>query len=71
MLDGPGLSICFHVREIARAKTNHIHLDIAGGHRDAEVARVIALGARVRDENDGYTVMLDPEGNAFCVVDPR
>ena len=30
-----------------------------------------ALGAGVRDEHDTFTVMLDPEGNEFCVLDPR
>ena len=37
---------------------------------DAEVARLRGLGATVRDERDGYTVMQDPEGNEFCVRDP-
>jgi hypothetical protein len=27
-----------------------------------------ALSARVRDEHDTHTVMLDPEGNPFCVI---
>ena len=70
LLDGPGPSICFHIRDMPRATTNHIHLDIVGGPRTGEVARLIALGAQVRDEHDSHTVMLDPEGNAFCVVDP-
>lgn len=70
LLDGPGPSLCFHIRKVARQTTNHIHLDIIGGPRPDEVARLEALGARVRDEHEGYTVMLDPEGNAFCVVDP-
>jgi hypothetical protein len=33
----------------------------------ADVGRLEALGARVRERRDGYTIMLDPEGNAFCV----
>ena len=70
LLDGPGPSICFHIREVPRAQTNHMHLDIVGGPRMAEVARLIALGARVRDEEGKHTVMLDPEGNVFCVIDP-
>ena len=70
LLDGAGPSICFHVRDMPRATTNHIHLDIVGGPRAGEVARLVALGASVRDEHESYTVMLDPEGNAFCVVDP-
>jgi hypothetical protein len=35
------------------------------------VARLEALGARVRDVHADFTVMLDPEGNEFCVQEPR
>ena len=69
MLDGPGPSICFHIRSVPREVTNHVHLDISGP-RDEEVPRLLALGATVREEQEGRTVMLDPEGNVFCVVDP-
>ncbi|MFZ3006477.1 MAG: VOC family protein [Phenylobacterium sp.] len=34
-----------------------------------EVARIVALGGSVRDTHDDHTVMLDPEGTAFCVQD--
>ena len=42
----------------------------SAGPRDAEVARLVALGASVRDEHATYSVLLDPEGNEFCVRDP-
>ena len=32
-----------------------------------EVARLKSLGATVLDEGEDLTVMLDPEGNEFCV----
>jgi hypothetical protein len=32
-----------------------------------EVARLEALGATVMRRGDAITVMLDPEGNEFCV----
>ncbi|SDM43688.1 hypothetical protein SAMN04488074_121102 [Lentzea albidocapillata subsp. violacea] len=48
---------------------NRVHLDIRPG-LDA-VARLVSLGAtRVREHNDQtghWVVMLDPEGNEFCV----
>jgi hypothetical protein len=51
---------------------NRIHLDVMTPDPDAEVARLVELGAtRVRDmEEYGYewTVMTDPEGNEFCVA---
>ena len=51
---------------------NRIHLDVAASDPEAEVARLVELGAtRVRDTDEfGYrwTVMADPEGNEFCVA---
>jgi hypothetical protein len=47
-----------------------VHLDLETPSRPTEVARLVALGARVRDHHDGFSVLLDPEGNEFCVVGP-
>jgi predicted enzyme related to lactoylglutathione lyase len=56
----------------AKAAKNRLHLDVTASNVDAEVARVVDLGAtRVADmEEYGYTwtVMMDPEGNEFCVA---
>lgn len=72
MVDGPGPMLCFQRRDPAPAPGRApLHLDIVGGPRPAEVARLQALGATVRDVHADYTVMLDPEGRAFCVQDPR
>ena len=52
---------------------HQMHVDIycPEAQRDAECARVLALGARhVRDSDepdDRYVVFTDPEGNEFCV----
>ncbi|MEU9790034.1 VOC family protein [Streptomyces sparsogenes] len=53
---------------------NRLHLDIQppSGTRDAEVERLLSLGARVVDDRRtedglGWVVMTDPEGNEFCV----
>jgi glyoxalase superfamily protein len=70
MVDGPGPSLCFQKRAPLRTGHNPIHLDLVGGDRRSEVARLIELGASVRDEFEAFTVMLDPEGNQFCVQDP-
>ena len=68
MVDGPGPTLCFHEIERGRAQ-GRIHLDVAVSDRDAEKARALGLGASVVREADGYTVMADPEGNHFCLVD--
>jgi hypothetical protein len=70
MVDGPGPHLCFQKMSRAGAARGRVHIDIVGAEREAEVARLVALGARIRDEHETYTVMLDPEGNAFCVQVP-
>ena len=52
---------------------NRVHLDLAAdGPLEPEVERLEGLGAHVRNwaEEDGriWCVMIDPEGNEFCVV---
>jgi hypothetical protein len=56
-----------------KAAKNRVHLDLgADGALEDEVQRLEELGAHVRNwaEDGGSTwcVMLDPEGNEFCVV---
>lgn len=47
---------------------NRVHFDLrAPGDRDAEVARLVRLGATVRHAGPELTVLADPEGNEFCV----
>lgn len=69
-VDGPGPTLW--LQQVAEKKTarNRVHLDLRCEDRPREVARLCALGARVRDEHDGFTVLLDPEGNEFCVLGP-
>ncbi|HKC50934.1 MAG TPA: VOC family protein [Myxococcota bacterium] len=69
LVDGPGPSLCF--QQVAAPKTakNRVHLDVTAADRRCEVERLSALGASVTRETEGYTVMRDPEGNEFCVVE--
>jgi hypothetical protein len=68
MVDGPGPTLCFHEIERGRVQ-GRIHLDVRVRDRPAERTRLIGLGASMLREADGYTVMADPEGNHFCLVD--
>jgi predicted enzyme related to lactoylglutathione lyase len=45
-----------------------LHLDIESDDVAAEVARVVALGARVLEARKEYTILTDPAGLVFCVV---
>lgn len=50
---------------------NRLHLDFRPSDRDAEVARLLGLGATLADIGQGeqpWVVMADPEGNEFCVL---
>ncbi len=56
---------------------NRIHLDLAtqsAGHQQELVGRLRDLGAVPADVGQGdvpWVVLADPEGNEFCVLDPR
>jgi len=63
--------------QVLDAKTvkNRAHLDLepSDRSRDEEVARVVALGAVLADDQrrpdgTGWVVLTDPEGNEFCVL---
>ena len=70
-VDGPGPTLFFQVTTQAKQSRNRVHLDVRSADRSREVARLEALGARIRDEHENHTVMLDPENNEFCVREPR
>jgi hypothetical protein len=69
-VDGPGPTLFFQVTREPKTSRNRVHLDVKHVDRRAEVGRLEGLGAAVQDERDDHTVMLDPEGNEFCVRDP-
>ena len=50
---------------------NRIHLDlIPPGDQQAELARLVALGARLLDDQPpgvSWLILADPEGNEFCL----
>lgn len=71
MVDGPGPGLCFQRVDERHYGNNRIHLDIWVQTREVEVVRLCALGASVLREEITYTVLLDPEGNQFCVVAER
>lgn len=50
---------------------NRLHLDFRPDDQAAEVARLLALGARHAGrayEGFSWVTLLDPEGNEFCVL---
>jgi predicted enzyme related to lactoylglutathione lyase len=69
--DGVVADLLFVKVDDAKAGKNRVHLDLRPDDRDAEVARVEALGARRVDIGQGersWVVLADPEGNEFCIL---
>jgi predicted enzyme related to lactoylglutathione lyase len=57
-----------------KAVKNRLHFDLGPKDQDAEVARIVELGATRADIGQGdvsWVVLADPEGNEFCVLRPR
>ncbi|MFD2768222.1 VOC family protein [Micromonospora eburnea] len=53
---------------------NRLHLDLRPDDQEAEVERLVDMGARHVDVGQGevgWTVLADPEGNEFCVLRGR
>ena len=69
-VDGPGPTLFFQETSTPKSSKNRLHFDLVGGARAEEVQRLCALGATVREEREGFSVLQDPEGNEFCVQDP-
>jgi Glyoxalase-like domain len=66
--DGAGPRLFFQLVPEPKTVKNRVHLDLLADDRDAEVRRLIDLGARVLAEHDSFLVLADPEGNEFCVA---
>jgi predicted enzyme related to lactoylglutathione lyase len=71
------VGICFMPVTDAKTVKNRVHLDLttSAADRDAEIERLLTLGARRVDigqtGQESWTVLADPEGNEFCVVRPK
>jgi hypothetical protein len=74
------VAVCVDVVTVPDARAtvkNRVHLDLAttsADHQADLVARLRAGGATPVDIGQGdvpWTVLADPEGNEFCVLDPR
>lgn len=53
---------------------NRLHLDFRPVHREAEVERLLGLGATRAEVGQGeqtWVVLADPEGNEFCILRAR
>jgi hypothetical protein len=70
---GEGPRLLFQRRPKSPTTDIPIHLDLHAEDREAEIDRLVGLGATVVETRtsdtfgETWTVMRDPEGNGFCV----
>ncbi|MFF4581571.1 VOC family protein [Streptomyces sp. NPDC001389] len=75
--DPSAVCIDLIARPEPKISKNRVHIDLAttsAAHQAELVARLKDLGATLADVGQGdvpWTVMADPEGNEFCVLEPR
>jgi catechol 2,3-dioxygenase-like lactoylglutathione lyase family enzyme len=71
VLGGEHVNISLQVSRTPVTARDQMHLDLYTAQKAQEVERLITLGAAwVRssgDPDDDYDVLVDPEGNEFCV----
>ena len=57
---------------VEHSAKNRVHFDFHAADREAEIARLVGLGATRHDTHHEFgvewTVLTDPEGNEFCVA---
>jgi catechol 2,3-dioxygenase-like lactoylglutathione lyase family enzyme len=72
--DGRGPNVSLDRVRSAVHLPPRIHLDLYADDQEAEVERLVRLGAsrvewKRRPANADYVILEDPEGNRFCVID--
>ena len=69
---GAGVNWIFIAVPDEKVVKNRIHLDFRPDDQQAEVDRVLTLGARRVDVgqrgDESWVVLADPEGNEFCIL---
>ena len=68
---GVGPNVSVQETDELKFGKNRMHLDLYATDQDAEVERLVKLGATIRRparEGQDFVVLADPEGKLFCVV---
>lgn len=70
-----GPALVFALEPTAKTTKNRLHVELDPDDREAEVERLVNMGARRVDvgQDEGATgvVFADPEGNEFCLLQAR
>lgn len=67
---GAGPRLWFQTVPEPKATKNRVHLDLSCGDFDSELERLRRLGAVMAGDqpNESLVVLVDPEGNEFCLL---
>lgn len=68
---GAGPNVSVQETDELKFGKNRMHLDLYATDQEAEVERLVKLGATIRrpaQEGQDFVVLADPEGKLFCVV---
>jgi catechol 2,3-dioxygenase-like lactoylglutathione lyase family enzyme len=72
---GIGVNVSIGQVEELRPNNNNLHFDLYSDDPEAEIERLVALGARrherMPEPGEDFVVLRDPEDNLFCVIDTR
>jgi hypothetical protein len=70
--DGRHVNVSLQLVPEPRIGKNRLHLDLYTDNQEAEVRRLLELGAarhpRIPEPGEDFVLLQDPEGNVFCVV---
>ena len=67
-VDGGRPRMFFQLVPEPRTVKNRVHLDLRAEDAEAEKERLVGLGATVLAVHEGHTLLADPEGNEFCLM---
>ena len=71
-VESPPMLVSFQKVEDPTPGKNKVHLDLTAEDLDAEVERLLGVGAslveRRGDESFRWVTLADPDGNQFCVA---
>ena len=70
-LDNPAALPHVALQDLGDGAAARYHLDLETDDIDAEVARLVRLGATVVARHDGLVVLRDPAGLLLCVLPPE
>lgn len=74
--DGDGIELLLQRVPESKVAKNRVHLDLRTPDLDAEVGRLLTLGAThtmgepANEDGWAWYVLADPDGNEFCVLRP-